>query len=55
MQPLTNKSPKPECSCCGDPATKPVGDRVYCVDCYNELFEGIIDPTPAKLGVGRGE
>ncbi len=53
--PRLHNPTKPECCCCQDPATKKEAERLYCLDCWNELFQGVLDQTPAKLGVGRGE
>lgn len=33
---------KDVCCCCGDPWTKMYRDKLYCLECYDEVAHGVI-------------
>jgi len=37
----------PECACCGDPAEKIHEGRPLCMECWDELINGVISTEPA--------
>jgi hypothetical protein len=37
------------CDACGDPATKFLGGRPLCHECFAELRHGVIGPPPRNL------
>jgi len=45
----------PKCSACGDPPTVEQSGRLWCTDCFMEVYFGVVNTEPAMLYSGGGE